>query len=73
MGFFKINSKYLTEKRVKWYFWLDLIIGAIGIAVAMEFHGTKWGVLGLVIGILGIIDAYMLRYFYEIKNRIEGK
>ena len=34
MGFFRINTEYLTEKRVKWYFWLDFIIGIVALGFA---------------------------------------
>jgi membrane protein implicated in regulation of membrane protease activity len=71
MIFFKINAEYLTEKSVKWYFIIDLILGAVALGVAMQLYGTKWGLMFSVVSIVCIVDCCLLRYFYELKATIK--
>ena len=70
VGFFKINTEYLTEKRVKWYFLTDLVLGAVALGFAMQLYGTKWGLMFAVVSIVCIVDSCLLRYFYELKQTI---
>ncbi len=69
MGFFKVNTEYLTEKRVKWYFLIDLIVGAAALGAAMELYGTKWGLMFAVVSVLLLVDSCLLRYCYELKRK----
>ncbi len=71
MGFFRVSTEYLTEKRVKCYFWIDLLLGAAALGAAMQLYGTKWSVMLAVVSVLCLIDCYMLRYFFEIKRAIQ--
>ncbi len=73
MGFFKINTEYLTEKRVKWYFLIDLILGAAALGVAMELYGTKWSLMCAVVSVICLVDSCLLRYAYEVKKTVENR
>ena len=73
MGFLNINSEYLTEKKVKWYFWLDFIIGVVALGAAVIMYGTYWTVVLSVVSVVCIVDACLLRYCYEIKRTIQNR
>lgn len=72
MLFFRVNRDFLTEKRVKWYMILDLIIGAVALGLAVELVQTKWTLLFAVVSIVTLVDACLMRYAYEIKRTIKG-
>ena len=72
MGFLKINTEYLTEKRVRRYFWIDLVVGAVALGAATQLFKTEWGLLLAVVSIVLLIDSCLIRYFYELKQSIKG-
>lgn len=73
MLFFRVKKDFLTEKRVRLYVWIDLIIGAVALGLAVEMIQTKWTMLFAVVSIVTLVDSCLMRYCYEIKRTIKGE
>lgn len=72
MFFFRVNKEFLTEKRVRWYVLIDMIIGIVALGLAVELIQTKWTLLFAVVSIVTLVDSCLMRYAYEIKRTVKG-
>lgn len=72
VAFFRADREYLKGKRVQWYFITDLVMGAIALGAAMEFYGTRWGLMFTVVSVICLVDCVLMRYAYELKRAIRG-
>jgi len=71
MIFFRPNKEFLTEKRVRLYVWLDMIIGAVTLGLAFLYYDCQWSVIFTVVSIVTLVDSCLLRYCYEIKRSLK--
>jgi len=72
MLFFRVTRDFLTEKRVRLYVWIDLIVGAVALGLAFVYYGCQWTVIFTVVSIVCLVDSCLMRYLYEIKRTIKG-
>jgi len=73
MLFFRPDREFLTEKRVRLYVLIDIIIGAVTLGLAFLCYRCQWSVIFTVVSIVTLVDSCAMRYAYEIKRTIIEK
>lgn len=71
LRFISFKQEYLISPVVQIAFWSSLVGGVAGLLItALWLHGTRWEVVTAVAGGVSLLDAFILRYAYEIKRAV---
>lgn len=73
LRFISFKREYLISPAVQIAFWSSLVGGVAGLVItALWLHGTRWETVTAVASGVSLLDAFILRYAFEIKQAIVG-